>query len=177
MYTSPKWRNDICKYRNEILCICKWNAAICTKSKESMKKKNHRTNWVQQDHRYKIKIKPIVYLYISSEYVGKKIKIQYHLSVQFSHSVVSDSLWPHDCSTPGFLAHHQLLELTQTHVYWVGDVIQPSHLLLSSSPPAFDLSQHQGLFQCVSSLHHVAKLLEFQLQHQSFQWVLRTDLI
>lgn len=75
MYTSPKWRNDtlyICKYRNEILCICKWNAAVCTKSKESMKKKSHRTNWVQQDHRYKVKIKPIVYLYISNEYVGEK---------------------------------------------------------------------------------------------------------
>ena len=76
---------------------------------------------------------------------------------------------PMDCSTPGFPVHHQLLELTQTHVHRVGDAIQPSHPLLSPSPPAFNLSQHQGLFQGVSSSHQVAKLLELQLQHQSFQ--------
>ena len=74
-----------------------------------------------------------------------------------------------DCSMPGFPVYHQLLELTQTYVHRVGDAIQPSHPLLSSSPPAFNLSQHQSLFQSVSSLHQVAKVLEFQLQHQSFQ--------
>ena len=84
---------------------------------------------------------------------------------------------PMDCSTPGFLVHHQLLELVQTHVHGVSDAIQPSHPLLSPSPPAFNLSQHQGLFQWVSSLHQVAKVLEFQLQHQSFQWTPRTDLL
>ena len=68
-----------------------------------------------------------------------------------------------DCSMPGFLVHHQLLELAQTHFHWVGDAIQASHPLLSPSP-AFHLSQHQGLFQWVSSLHHVAKVLEFQWQ-------------
>ena len=73
---------------------------------------------------------------------------------------------PMDCSTPGFPVHHQLLELTQTHVHRVGDAIQPSHPL-SSPSPAFNLSQHQGLFQWVSSSHQVAKVLEFQLQHQS----------
>ena len=72
-----------------------------------------------------------------------------------------------DCSTSGFPVHHQLLELTQTHVHQVGDAIQPSHPLLSPSPPAFSLAQHQGLFQWVSSLHQVAKVLELQLQHQS----------
>ena len=77
---------------------------------------------------------------------------------------------PMDCSTPGLPVHHQLPESTQTHVYWVGDAIQPSHPLLSPSPLALNLSQHQGLFQWVSSLHQVAKWLEFQLQHQSFQW-------
>ena len=82
---------------------------------------------------------------------------------------------PMNCSTPGFPVHHQLLELTQTHVYQVGDTIQPSHPLSSPFPPAFNLSQHQGLFQWVSSLHQVAKVLEFQLQHQSFQWIFRTD--
>ena len=69
---------------------------------------------------------------------------------------------PMDCSTPGFPVHHQLPELTQTHVHWVSITIQPSHPL-SSPSLAFNLSQHQGLFQWVSSLHHVAKLLEFQL--------------
>ena len=82
---------------------------------------------------------------------------------------------PMDCSTSGFPVHHQLPELTQTHVHWVGDAIQPSHLLSSPSPPAFNLSQHQGLFQWVSLSHQVAKVLEFQLQHQSLQWIFRTD--
>ena len=76
-----------------------------------------------------------------------------------------------DCSFP---AHHQLLELAQTHVHRVSDAIQPSHPLPSPSPPAFNLSQHPGLFQWVSSLHQVAKVLEFQLQHQSFHWIFRT---
>ena len=73
--------------------------------------------------------------------------------------------------------HHQLPEFTQIHVHWVGDAIQPSHPLLSPSPPAFNLSQHQGLFKWVSSLHQVAKVLEFQLQHHSLQWIFRTDFI
>ena len=84
---------------------------------------------------------------------------------------------PMDCSTPGFRVHHQLLELAQTHVYPVGDAIQPSHPLSSPSPPAFNLSQHQGLFQGVSSLHQVAKVLEFQLQHHSFQRNPKADLL
>ena len=82
-----------------------------------------------------------------------------------------------DCSMPGLPVHHQLLELTQTHVHRVGDAIQPSHPLLSPSPPALNLSHHQGLFQWVSSSHQVAKVLEFQLQHQSFQWIFRTDFL
>ena len=83
---------------------------------------------------------------------------------------------PMNHSTPGFPVHHQLLEFTQTHVHWVGDAIQPSRPLSSPSPPAPNPSQHQGLFQWVNSLHEVAKVLEFQLQHQSFQWTPRTDL-
>ena len=67
-----------------------------------------------------------------------------------------------DCSMPGFPVHHQLLELAQTHVHRVGDIIQPSHPL-SSPSPAFNLSQHQGLFQWISSLHQVAKVLEFRI--------------
>ena len=84
---------------------------------------------------------------------------------------------PMDCSMPGFPAHHQLLELAQTHVHWVSDAIQPSHPLSSPSPPTFNLSQHQSLFKWVNSLHQVATVLEFQLQHQSFQRLFRTDLI
>ena len=76
---------------------------------------------------------------------------------------------PMDCSMPNFPVPHQLLELAQTHVHQVGDAIQPSHPLTSPSPPTFNPSQHQGLFQGVSSSHQVAKGLEFQLQHQSFQ--------
>ena len=101
----------------------------------------------------------------------------FYLSVQFS-SVTQSCLTlcnPMDCSMPGLLVHHQLPELAQTHVHWVGDALQPSHPLSSPSPPAFNLSQHQGLFQWVSSSHLVAKVLEFQLQDQSFQWTFRTD--
>ena len=80
---------------------------------------------------------------------------------------------PMDCSMPGFPVHHQLQEPTKTHVNWANDAIQPSHPLLSPSPPAFNISQHHGLFQWVSSSHQVTQVLEFQLQHQSFQWILR----
>ena len=84
---------------------------------------------------------------------------------------------PTNHSTPGLPVHHQLPEFTQTHVHWVSDAIQPSHHLSSPTPPALNLSQHQGLFKWVSSSHQVAKVLEFQLQHQSFQWTPRTDLL
>ena len=80
-------------------------------------------------------------------------------------------------STPGLPVHHQLPKCTQTHVHWVGDAIQPPHPLLSPFPPALNLSQHQGLFQWVSSSHQVAKVLECQSQHQSYQWTPRTDLL
>ena len=81
---------------------------------------------------------------------------------------------PMDCSTPAFLftISWSLLKL----IHGVGDVILPSHPLLSPSPPAFNLSQHQDLFR-VSSLHQVAKVMEFQLQHQSFQWIFRTNFL
>ena len=82
-----------------------------------------------------------------------------------------NSLWPMNSSTPGLPVCHYLPEHTQTHAHWVSDAIQPSHLLLSPSPPAFNLSQHQGLFQLVSSSHQVVKVLELQFQHQSFQWI------
>ena len=105
----------------------------------------------------------------------KGIILDFSQSVQFSRSVVSDSLWPHGlqharlaCPSPSprTCANHQ-----------VGDAIQPSHLLSSPSPPALNLPQYQGLFQWVSSSHQVARVLEFQLQHQSFPRLFRTDFL
>ena len=96
---------------------------------------------------------------------------------QFSRLVMSDSLWPHELQHSRPPCHHQFPEFTRTHVHWVSDAIQPSHPLLSPTPPAFNLSQHQGLFKWVSSFHQVAKVLEFQLQYQSFQWIFRTNFI
>ena len=103
----------------------------------------------------------------------------YHVSsVQFSSVAQSCPTLcdPMNCSTPGLPVHRQLPEFTQTHVHSVGIAIQLSHHLLSPSP-ASNLSQHQGLFQWVSSSHQVAKVLEFHLQHQSFQWIFRTDFL
>ena len=89
-------------------------------------------------------------------------------SVQFSCSVVSNSLRPHESQTPGLPVRHQLPELTQTHMHRVSDAIQPSHPLLSPSPPAPKPSQHQSLFQWVNSLHEMAKVLEFLREGISF---------
>ena len=94
-------------------------------------------------------------------------------SVQFSCSVMSDSLLLHGLQNARIPV--QLLALAQTHVHWVSDVIQPSCPLLSSSPPAFNLSQHQSLFQWVCTSYQVAKVLE--LQHKSLQWIFRVDFL
>ena len=96
-------------------------------------------------------------------------------SVQFNDSVVSDSVTPMDCYTPGFPVHHPLPELAQAHIHQVSDAIQPSHPLSSPTLPAFNLAQHQGLFQWLSSSHQVAKVLE--LQYRSFQWIFRVDFL
>ena len=100
-----------------------------------------------------------------------KVVIDMYDPIQFS-SVAQSCLTlrnPMNHSTPGLPVHHQLPEFTQTHVHLVGDAIQPSYPLSSPSPPAPNPSQHQGLFQRVNSCNEVAKVLEFQLQHQSFQ--------
>ena len=99
-------------------------------------------------------------------------KLQFSSVQSLSHVQLCDSM---NRSTPGLPVHYQLPEFTQTHVHWVSDAIQPSHPLSPPSPPVFNLSQHQGLFHWVSSLYQVAKVLEFQLQHQAFQWTPRTD--
>ena len=102
--------------------------------------------------------------------IGQFLYVEPFSSVTQSCPTLCD---PMSRSTPGLCVQHQLLEFTQTHVHWVSDAIQASHPLSSPSPPAFSLSQHQGLF----ALHQVAKVLEFQLQHQSFQWTPRTDFL
>ena len=84
---------------------------------------------------------------------------------------------PMDCSTPGFHVLHHLPELTQTHVHWVSDAIQPSLPLSSSSPPVFYFSHHQGLFQWLGSLHQMTKVLEVQLQLWFFQWIFSVDFL
>ena len=100
-------------------------------------------------------------------------------SVQFSSVTQSCPTLcdPMNRSTPGLPAHHQLPEFTQTHVHRVSDAIQPSHPLSSPSPPAPNPSQHQGLFQGINSSHEVAKVLEFQPLHHSFQRNSRADLL
>ena len=107
------------------------------------------------------------------------LKQNHFLSIQFSSVTQScPTLWdPKNRSMPGLPVHHQLLDFMQTHVHRVSDAIQTSHPLLSPSPPAPKPSQHQGLFQWVNSSYEVAKVLEFQLQHQSFQWTPRPDLL
>ena len=90
------------------------------------------------------------------------------------------TLWnPMNCSMPGFPVLHHLPDFAQTHVHWLSDAIQPSHLLFPPSTPAFNLPQHQGLFQWVSSSYQVAKVLELhhQHQHQSFQWIFRVGFL
>ena len=117
--------------------------------------------------------------FIKGSFEPSESEVISHKDSQYS-SVTQSCLTlcnPLDCSTPGLPVHHQPPEFTQTHVHWVGDAIQSSHPLSSPSPPAFNLSQHQGLFKWGSSSHQVAKVLEFQLQHQSFQWTFRTDFL
>ena len=99
------------------------------------------------------------------------------ISVQFSRSVVSNSLRPHGPQHARLPCPSPTPGVYPNSFHWLSDAIQPSHPLSSPSPPAINLSQHEGLFKWVSSSHKVAKLLEFQLQHQSFQWTLRTDLL
>ena len=104
---------------------------------------------------------------------GKLVYVQYSSVTQLCQTLYN----PMDCIMPGFPDQHQLLELAQNHVHCIGEAIQPSRPLPSPSPPAFNRSQHQGPYQWVSSSHQVAKVLEFQPQHQSFQRIFRTDFL
>ena len=119
------------------------------------------------------------YLYSSgSQFLSSTVSILwicYCWSVTQSCPTVCDSA---ESIMPGFSVLHYLQELAQTHVHWVIDAIQPFHPLSSPSPPAFNLFQHQGFFFLwVSPSYQVAKVLELQLQHQSFQWTIRVDFL
>ena len=129
---------------------------------------NHALNYgLRMEVKFKLKWKNLYSLFLNLVL----------LSVQFSSVAQSYPTLcnPMDGNTPGFPVHHQLLELSQNHV--LGDAIQTSHPLSSPSPPTFNLSQYQGLFKWVSSSYQVAKVLQFQLQHQSFQWIFRTNFL
>ena len=142
------------------------------KKKEILKAKSQK-----QDSSSTTAKRPQVSKYWAPSMVGWHRRINGY--VQFSSVAQSCPTLcnPMHCSTPGFPVHHQLPELIQTHVHWVSDAIQPSHPLSSPSPPAFNLSQNQGLLLWLSSSHQVAKVLELQLQHQSFQRIFRTDFL
>ena len=133
--------------------------------------RNHQIMWISKDIEKLIPLlNKVEYIYVCT-YIWDSVQFS---SVTQSCPTLCD---PVNCSTPGLPVHHQFPEFTQTHVHWVSDAIQPSYPLSSPSPPVLNISQHQGLFKWVSSSHQVAKVLEFQLQHQSFQWIFRTDFL
>ena len=108
----------------------------------------------------------MIWLWWSMRLAFSSKTVQFNLVAQSCPTICD----PMNHSTSGLPVHHQLPESTQTHAHWVSDDIWPSQPLSSPSPPDLNLYQHQGFFKCVSPLHQVAKVLEFQLQHQSFQW-------
>ena len=111
-------------------------------------------------------------------WTGRPGVLRFMGSQRVRHDWAIDLIWSDlNCSTPGLPVHQQLPEPTQTHAHCVCDAIQPSHPLSSPSPPTFNLSQHESFFKWVSFLHQVAKILEFELQHQSLQWTPRADLL
>ena len=116
----------------------------------------------------------ISYYYCLSPFNSVDVCFIYFSSVAQSCPTLCD---PMNRSTPGLPVHHKLPESTQIHVHQVSNAIEPSYPLSSPSSPALSLSQHQGLFKWVSCSYQMAKVLEFQLQHQSLQWTLRTDFL
>ena len=145
-----------------------------SKKKKKERKKENNSNLHQDEWIHKIRsIHALEYFSVikGMRYWFMNLKSWKHYAKKVTHKRLhiccSVAQWcptlpnPMDCNTSGFPVHYQLLEFTQTHVHWVSDAIQPSHPLSSPSPPAFNFSQHQGLPKWVSSLHKVAKVLEF----------------
>ena len=162
--TSSSWQEDslpLSHQGNSWLAIPLDRSIVV----EGMRTKNHGT--LVQTHRK------------NNERNSFQIKGRYFLYYHPQFSSVAQLCLtfcdPMNRSMPGLPVHHQLLEFTQTHVHWVADAIPPSHPLSSPFLPTFNFPQHQGLFQWVSTSYQVAKVLEFQFQHQSFQWLYRTD--
>ena len=125
-------------------------------------------------------ITKFVYLLIVNLIFKISVNLEEVIFLQSCYSVAKSCLTlchPMDCSMPDFTVLHYLPEFAQTHVHWVSDAIQPPHPLSHPSPLAVSVSQHQGLLQWVGSSHQVAKVLEFQLQYQSFQWIFRVDFL
>ena len=147
---DPKWINKI------LLNL----AVLRLSNRHQMEKKYTHTHTHTHTQRY---------MYIWVDFPQSRVSLVAQLCLSLCD--------PIECSTPGFPVHQQLPELAQTHVHQVSDTIQPSHPLSPPSPFAVNLFQHQGLFQWVSYSHQVAKVLELQLQHQSFQWIFRTDFL
>ena len=145
--------------------------------------RTYKARWFKKKTHTQIHCGQVIYILLSCSFRLKEKKVgkttRTFSSIQFcSVPQLCPTLCdPMNSSMPGLPVYHQLPEFTQTHVHQVGDATQPSHPLSSLSPPLLNLSQHEGLFQWVSSLHQVAKVLEFQLQHPSFQWVFRTDFL
>ena len=161
------------KYQS-FACVCTWHLIIYVEEKNKRNSDGWNMIWISHWRCYRV-LKDNLSMIIKGgkqKHGGRNT----HTSSSVAQSCPSlcDAM---NHSTPGLPVHHQLPESTQTHVHWVADAIQPSHPLSSPSPPALNLSQHQCLFKWVSSPHQAAKVLEFQLQHQSFQWTPRTDLL
>ena len=181
-YLSKENKNTNLKryIHSHVHCCCCWQHDLNSQEMETTKVSMNRWIDVEVVHTH-------THTHTLEYYSAIKLMKSCHLwqfgqtfsSVEFSLVAQSYLTYcdPMDCSMPGFPVHDQFSEVTQTHVHWVGDAIQPSHPLSSLSPPAFNLSQHQGLFKWVSSSHQVDKVLEFHLQYQSFQWIFRTGLI
>ena len=150
-----------------------------------IKRKKYLT-WSVGDQLWPVKEKRVHSVVLGTSSPSPRLGVTLHKYIDYCCSVTKSCLtlcnpWKHfqpmEAWRTGFPVLHYLLEFVQTHVHWVSDAIQPSQPLSSPSPPAFNLSQHQDLFQWVSSSHQVAKVLEFQLRHQSFQWIFRTDFL
>ena len=138
--------------------------------------------WISQnicEKKAEVKLYRIKFWPIKVPGIAKKNKRKWDMSFSsiqlLSHVQLFATPRTAECQASLSITNSQ--SLLKTHVHWVSDAIQPSHPLSSPSPPAFNLSQHQGLFQWINSTHEMAKVLEFQLQHQSFQWIFRTDFL
>ena len=168
-----------------ILCLIFWEITILFSTVAAPYIPNHQEHTrLQFLYIFSLLFFINLFFFFCNVYLNKNDLLSFNIFLKHSISSVQflSCVWlcdPMDCTTPGFPVYHQLWELAHMHVQPVGDDIQPSHPLSSPSPPsppaAFNFSWHQGLFQWVSSLHQVAKVLE--LQHQSFQWIFRADFL